>query len=161
MLSPQSPQHKTIGFQARRVPQLRYNAVVLATTTYKAPRNSSFRRKQPNLRLQLTVGAVEDAHCRFEKPKLGLRVRLPLDCSGKFPAISIMQSAVLYMQQLSRLSTTFVVHCRPLSKCAESHFHKKTRNKMPRWQARWHVESRAPTIWIRPRRQPRRVCSAV
>ena len=32
-----------------------------------------------------------------------------------------------------------------------------TRNNMPRWQARWHVESRAPTIWIRPRRQPRRV----
>jgi len=28
-----------------------------------------------------------------------------------------------------------------------------TRNNMPRW----HVESRAPTIWIRPRRQPRRV----
>ena len=25
-----------------------------------------------------------------------------------------------------------------------------TRNNMPRWQARWHVESRAPTIWIRP-----------
>jgi len=27
-------------------------------------------------------------------------------------------------------------------------------NNMPQWQARWHVESRAPTIWIRPRRQP-------
>ena len=32
-----------------------------------------------------------------------------------------------------------------------------TRNNMPRWQARWHVESRAPTIRIRSRRQPRRV----
>ena len=33
----------------------------------------------------------------------------------------------------------------------------KLDDNMPRWQARWHVESRAPTIWIRPRRQPRRV----